>query len=301
MTNVVPCILVTLSITHWDPNVRDRKVSEDVAERHNVTDSRMCRLRKTLVPKNDALRQVFSVMREARLYHYANTHAWMFDGPRFMAADAFSEYKAKMEEFKDRFEKAVLEFLNQYDELKDRAREVLGTLYNEADYPSREQVGSRFTFTYSVQPMPEASQFNGLGFNAEAVEELRKSLEADMRATFEKANRRLWQELYEKLEKLTSKLQDEKASVRQGTLDAVRNMATMLPKLNVTQDTRLEVLSSRLLRNLEGVTEETVANDNRARRRLAQETGTVFTVMQSFMNRRKAPAEAEVPLEKSYA
>lgn len=300
MNNVVPCILVTLSITHWDPNVRDRKVSQAVAQQHNVTDSRMCRLRKTLVPKNDALREVFAVMREARLFHYANTHAWMFDGPRFMAADAFAEYKVKMEAYKDRFEKAVLKFLDQYDELKDRARHVLGTLYNEEDYPSRELVGSRFTFTYSVQPMPEASQFNNLGFSSEAVEEMRKNLEADMRATFERANRRLWQELYEKLEKLSKKLQDEKSNVRQSTLDAVRNMAEMLPKLNVTQDARLEVLSNRLLRNLEGITEASVANDGQVRARLAQETSTVFTVMQSFMNRRKS-ADAPVPMEKAYA
>lgn len=281
---VTNCVLVTLNISVWDANRQDRRVSALVADANEVKDKRLCRLRKSLLPKTEVMDRVFAVIRAARTFHYENTHAWMHDGPRILPTSNFDAYMKQMRAYKADFEAAVLDFLAQYDDIRKEAEGVLGKLYDAADYPDGAYLRRRYDFDMKVQPMPASGSLLELGLQDAEAEAFQKKLEADMAETFQRANRRMWEELYERLEKLYSKLADEKSHVRPETLAAVQELSELLPRMNITNDEKLDALAMRLKSALAGLSTEALKHDAGARERAAADTQKVFNVMQSFMN-----------------
>jgi len=289
---VTNCSLVSLNISGWEANSQDRRVSAEVAVANQVKDRRLCRLRKSLLPKSAEQDKLNAVVRAARTFHYQNTHDWMHQGPRILPSANASMYLKRMGEFKRRHEEAVLDLMDAYDGLCEKAREVLGALYNAKDYPRMHTLRSKYGFEFVVQPMPASATLLEMGLEPESAMELKRKLEEDMAKTFQQANRRMWEDLYARLEKLYSRLSDEKAQVQGKTLDAVRSLAEMLPRMNITNDTQLTAMATRLSESLQGLSEKAVNHNPTTRERVLADTQTVFNVMQAYMYpRREASVE----------
>lgn len=282
------CVLVTLNISNWDANRQDKRVSDAVADANGVTDKRLCRLRKSLLPKTEVMDRMFAVIRAARSFHYENTHAWMHDGPRILPRANFEAYMKQVRRFQADFETSVLDFLSQYNDIKADAHTVLGQLYNASDYPEVGALRVRFGFGVTVQPMPASESLLELGLEEGEAANLRAQLEADMADTFRKANKRLYDDLGERLGKLVAKLGDEKAYVMPETIDAVRKLADLMPRMNITGDARLDTLANTLTASLEGVSSESVKIHPELRERAAKATKNALKVLQAF-----APAVAD--------
>lgn len=290
---IINAVLVSLSIRTWDANRQDNRVSKDVAEANNVTDKRLCRVRKSLLPKTAVMDRLHGVVYAARGFHYANTHAWMHDGPRILAVANFDAYMNRMREFKADFDTAVLDFLLQYQDIRLDAHSVLGNLYDIADYPDKEQLKSRYGLDMKVQPMPASTELLELGLDSEEANNLRQKLEEDMKETFGKANRRMWEELFERVEKLKNKLNDGKATLKEDALTSVREFSESLPRLNITDDERLIALSQRVSASLKGITADSIKHNPELRERLTTETQTLFNVVQSVLK----PVVLPMPFE----
>lgn len=261
-------VLVTLSISTWDTHRQDKRASQEVATSNNVTDKRLCRLRKTLIPRDPVLKELESVIRAARTFHYDNTHAWMHDGPRILTRKNFDEYMTRMREYKVKFEAAALNFIASYDSLKEQAKMVLGGLYSEGDYPSRDSLYREYKFDTVVQPLPLASSLLDLGLDSSEGEALRLRLERELADTFAKANRRVFDDFGAKLRKLTAKLADPAAYVMAETLEAVRNLAELLPRINLLGDTALDALAKDVEASLRGVTADSLKTNPSVRERV---------------------------------
>lgn len=285
-------VLVNLAISSWDANTLDKRVSKAVADENEVQDLRLCRLRKSLLAKNTVMDKLYAIIRAARTFHYENTHAWMHDGPRILMTANFDAYMRRMRQAKADFETCLLQFWDQYDDIKADSAKVLGKLYNEADYPTAEQLKSRYSFGVAVQPMPASGELLDLGLEPQEAQVLREKLEADMSATFERANRKMWEDLHVRLAKLTDKLTDEKAYVKQETIAGVLDLVELLPRLNITGDKHLEMMAERLRTGLSGLTAESAKHNPDARLRAATEAQTIFSAMESFMNPGKNGAAA---------
>lgn len=276
------CVLVTLNISNWDANRQDKRVSEAVAESNGVTDKRLCRLRKSLLPKTAVMDRLFAVIRAARSFHYDNTHAWMHDGPRILTRANFDEYMKQMRRYQADFETAVLDFIAQYDDIKGQAAQVLGALYNASDYPDQGSLKGRYSFDLSVQPMPASASLLELGLDPMEAEAYRRKLEADLAQTYKKAHRRLYADLHERVEKLANKLSDDKAYVMPETIDAVKKLADLLPRMNLLNDRRLNALSETLQNSLVGVTADVVKTNPTVRLKAAEATANVLKVLKAF-------------------
>lgn len=281
-------VLVTLSISTWDVNRQDRKGSASAAASNNVTDQRMCRLRKTLVPRNEALKELESRARAARTFHYDNTHAWLHDGPRILTRKNFDTYMATMRDYKIRFEAAVLNFIAQFDTSKEKARAVLGDLYNEQDYPKRDVLAAAYKFDTFVQPLPLASSLLDLGLDSAEGEALRLRMEQELTDTFARANRRVFDDFRARLEKLHAKTSDPVAHVMEEHLEGVRKLGELLPRINLLGNTALDDLAAQVLAALTGVTAEGVKGNPTTRGRIAYEMGIAL----SALDRIKAAPES---------
>lgn len=288
------CALVSLNIANWEANRQDRRVSTEVAIANDVKDQRLCRLRKSLLPKTAVMDELNAVIRKARTFHYSNTHDWMYQGPRILPTANASAYLTKMREFKREHELAVVKFLESYDAIREDAKGVLGSLYDENDYPPVEELRGKYGFDYVIQPMPAAGILLELGLESQDALEQKQKLEADMAKTFQQANRRMWDDLYARLEKLASRLGDDEAKVQGKTLSAVRELAELLPRMNITNDETLDAMAKKLTASLDGLSEDTVNTNPSTRERVKEETQTVFNVMQAYMHPRRNQQSQEM-------
>jgi len=82
-------------------------------------------------------------------------------GIRLIRQDRIDGFDAKMREFREELEEAVLQLDRHYSELKSTARQRLGTLFNAADYP--DSLVGMFDVTWdfpSVEPPDYLQQLN---------------------------------------------------------------------------------------------------------------------------------------------
>jgi soluble cytochrome b562 len=283
-------VLVSLNISMWQANRQDKDVASKVTDENEVKDPRLGRFWKSLLPKCDAVTKLQAVVRAARTFHYDNTLTWMHDGPRVLPTANYEPYMREMRKLKDDFEAALVELIRLYPSIVEDAELALGKLFNKDDYPSAGALRHKYDFTMKVMALPDSQAVTMLGLKDEEAETLKASYESDLKETYANANRRNYEDMHERLEKLVAQLKDGDAQVRDGTINAVRDLADLLPRLNLTNDKNLDALSTRLKESLGDITATTVKNDPSARQRVAKETQTVFNVMQAFM----APHRAAV-------
>ena len=56
-------------------------------------------------------------------------------------------------------------FFMAYAEERNKARENLGNLFNDADYPVLDSLDGRFSFAIHSEPMPDAQAFDVRGLD----------------------------------------------------------------------------------------------------------------------------------------
>jgi len=290
------CVLINLSIRSWIANKQDSAVATEVAQAKGIADTKMGRYWKSLLPKCTEVDMVNQAMGKARTFHYANTLNYMHDGPRILPTAHYEAYQESMSAFRAEFDLAVNALMDKYDTLKLDAKALMGSLYNEMDYPDKEYVRSRYAIETTVMPLPSADVLLEMGFDDNAAVEMKARLEGELAERFQKNARALWDQLDSNVGTLMQTLSDPKKSIRNESLDASRRLVTLLPKLNVVKDKRLDAVCKRMLEVLDGVTHNLLSTD-RVRRHAID--GDLRTVSRSIKAALAVPMVSEAAADES--
>lgn len=283
-------VLVSLNISVWDANARDHRGSEAAAVANEVQEGRMCRLRKSLLPRNEPMKKVSAAVRAARMFHYRNTHAWLHDGPRILTRQNFDIYMQQMRLYEAQLKDAVSDLVTAYPALCEQAAKALGKLYDSRDYPTVDALVAEYSFSLMVLPMPMSSSLVDLGLGDAETQELRNRLESEVNSAFNAATEQLWTSLEERVSKLSAKLDDPKAYVMPETIAGVAELAELLPRVNLTGDETLNKVAQGLRESLAGVTADSVKYDPVRREKLAMDMGAVHRLLLRLKVERTAPA-----------
>jgi hypothetical protein len=192
-------LLVGLNIREWGARRRDRDVTDHVAREHGAEPGVGC-YTKALVPKR-FLAKIASVRTEARSLHHQLTLPWGDDGYRILPVDLHLTYMDRFRDLRSRFEQVVAEFLGAYEEAKDAARQTLGSLFREEDYPTTSRLRRAFAFEVKPQPLPTGHDWR-IDLPEDAVERIREQL-ADR---LEDAHRQALSELHQRLAGVVSRM-----------------------------------------------------------------------------------------------
>lgn len=245
--NMKKSVLVSLKFTMWDSNVQDSAASEEMAAQKKVKNKKMCRVRKSLVPGNTALADIKEIHNNARKFLYDNTFPWKFKGPQILVIDNYDSVMTKLREFEAQFNIAVPEFLSQMKDIEEEAKEQLGDLFNQNDYPSVESLKSKFHFSISVDALPVASDLLALGLSESEIEKIEQANTDSLVSVLENANNSLWEKLQERVTAFYENTVNPKSKTRKTTLDALIEVAELFPKINITNDDRLNSICDNIL------------------------------------------------------
>lgn len=257
-------MLVELSISVWTGRKKDKRESRTVANQ-NYADNGVVSVNKMLLGDCDKLKAINELRGKMRNHvHYAMTMPWSDVGTvRLLSTKAYPDYHQQMTALIAEGEKLVDEFVDDYDFAKARAQAQLGNLYVESDYPTSEQIRSKFGFRLNYSPLPDAGDFR-VDIGNEAVAQLKADYEKFYSDQLTKAMGDVWKRMHTALSNMSDKLTDsngKKQVFRDTLVSNALSMVDLLSTCNVTGDSQMEAMRLKLDGALRGITPEGLRDD----------------------------------------
>jgi hypothetical protein len=273
-------VLVELNISVWPAAKIDRevtdKVNADAGAVHGASQTK-----KNLFAGTSLRKDIEKLAARVRLYHNQHTLPWADKGERLLPTKLFMEYKQVMNTYEHTFNNMCDNFFNEYPRLVAEAPQALQALFKAEDYPDLTEVRTKFGFRRTVKPVPDAGDFR-LDVPATDLEELRGEFIKQQEGKLADAIRESWDRLHKILVDTSKKLEDvggdeEKKKRYHDTL--VSNpleLCSLLTKLNITNDPKLEEARRQLELTMLGANIETIKDDADVRKQLKSKVDTIL-------------------------
>jgi Protein of unknown function (DUF3150) len=229
-------MLVNLSVSSWTASKKDNKAGDSVKAQAAAA-AKAGWFNKRLVDPT-ALAPISKLEGRLRDFHYKFTLPWGDNGDRVLPGAAFMDYTAGLRTLKDEFDAAVAKFVADYPQLVQNARLMLGKMYEPGDYPTPSSIAQRFAVRTAFSPVPDAADFR-VDVGAEAIEEIKKNITANVENRLKGATRECWDRLAEVVGTMYERLNDPEAVFRDSLVENLRTLVGILPKLNITNDANL--------------------------------------------------------------
>lgn len=239
-------VLASLNISVWPASKLDREVTDQVNSNANANIN-AGKFMKDLFAGTSLRKDIEKFAAHCRVKHLRYTLPWADKGERLLPTALFLDYKQFINESQLKYDQLCDNFFIAYPQLLADAPLHLGKLYKAEDYPTLEEVKSRFGFRYVISPLPEAGDFRLDVGNAE-LEELKHKYAADYDLRLADAMREPWERLHGVLTAMSEKLTDEpgddddkpKKRYHETLVTNATDLCALLTKLNVTGDPKLE-------------------------------------------------------------
>jgi len=271
-------ITVNLTINQWSARKHDKKISNEVEQQHNAKDAG--RYNKALIAKEE-LAKIQKAASAVRNFHYENTLPWGDNGDRLLPSANYFTYVGSMQGYKNEFENSVREFLQNYESVVLEAKIRLNGMFNQSDYPNREQIINKFGFNTCFLPLPETDFRINVG-QAE-VNALRLSMESEINERIKNAMQDIKTRIKEQLEHMKEKLSVNDAVFRDSLFENLRDIINLIPKLNITGDSTIndicEDMKALLVENPDSVRQSAMI-----RSRKAQEVENILNKFEDFFS-----------------
>lgn len=237
-------VLVELNISVWTASKVDREVTDQV----NATASAVhdaSQTKKNLLAGTNLRKDIEKFASRVRLYHNQHTLPWADKGERLLPTKLFMDYKQVMDNYAQSFDVMCNNFFTAYPTLMQQAQVNLGSMYRADDYPTLEEVRTKFGFRRAVNPIPEAGDFR-LDVSAADLEDIRQDYNRKFDERLADAMKAPWERLHKVLVDTSTKLtdvqgeEDSKKRYHETLITNAQELCELLTKLNVTNDPKLE-------------------------------------------------------------
>lgn len=270
-------MLANVNIRMWEGRKHDREVTERVNADHHATPD-AGRYHKHLfgggVPELGA---ILTAATQLRITHYAHTLPWSDTGFRLLPTENYLTYVEEMRKGRARFDEAVEAFVSAYPRLKRAAAERLQSMYRETDYPPASLVKDRYRVQLEFAPIPTGEDFR-VALPEKELARMAKEVEARVTSAAQLAMADVWKRLGDAVSHLRERLDDGK-HLRDSMITKLKDVATGLGRLNLTQDPTLEDVRGRVLTTLATLDAKTLREDDDVRAGAAQQADSILTAM----------------------
>jgi hypothetical protein len=271
-------VLVELNISVWPASKIDREVTDQInSQAGAVRDA--TQTKKNLFAGTSLRKNIERYAAKVRLYHNQHTLPWADKGERLLPTKLFMDYKQQMNKYETEFNDLCNQFFDNYADLVQEAQGNLSKLFNANDYPPLEDVKLKFGFRRTVKPVPASGDFR-LDVPAEDMDELRSEFEKQQQEKLAEAVREPWERLHAQLvsisEKMTEADDDTKKRYHDSFITNPLELCSLLSKLNITNDPKLEEARRQLEITMTGANLESLKEDADARSELKSKVDAIL-------------------------
>jgi hypothetical protein len=235
-------MLVEVSVSCWTAKKLSRKESDELTEGKKAA-KRAAQVHKNLLADDPRLTNIQKYASDIRNWITYVTVPWNDTGTRLVSTKQFMDFKKQLDVRKAIFENMVADFVHMYPTLISAQAFKLGDMFDREEYPSPNEVASRFGVLYSFSPVPEAGDFR-----VDVAKDIRDALESEYASEYAKRveaiNREHWARLKDMLDRISGNLgkgDDGKNRIfRDSMVNGALELCDLLRDMNVTNDPDLE-------------------------------------------------------------
>jgi len=224
-------MLTALHVSQWSGRQGDAQITKEVETLHNSRQSG--KWTKYLIMAA-ALKPIQKRAGAARQFFYDHTLKWI-EGWQLLPAAEYMDFMEKFAKYKSDFENEVATFLPTYQEWIDEARVRLNGMFNEKDYPTLEELRTKFSIEIVVSPVPEADDFR-VTLSDDEVARIKEQIKDQMQDAQAEASRDLWNRVRDALKAMVETLSQQDKVFRNSLVGNVKELTTLLPRLNYCDD-----------------------------------------------------------------
>lgn len=158
----------------------------------------------------------------------------------------FEELRGLFRDMSKEWDIAVNAWLDNYEEHIEQAKEKLGKMFNEEQYPSKEEVAKMFEFRLEMNPITHASDVSRLILDEKDVEKLKEfenNIETRQAELVNKGMQFVYGQIINALERIINRIEESSRFNSNNTmLASIRKIVENLPLYNIAEDERMTEL-----------------------------------------------------------
>jgi len=259
--NIDTCaMLVEFNASVWTARKLDKTTTNEVVASKNAGAKDAARVNKHLLAGRTELDIIQQAVGRARQFVYDNTAPWSDSGLRLLPTINFMKFTERMNDFEEEMETLVKAFVVIYPTLITAQALALGDMFKRDDYPSANEMMTKFSFRVNYMPVPSSGDFRvDVGNQAQA--ELKARLESLTQERIDSAMADVRERLSTHLKRMSDRLttdyiggEAKQRRFHDTLVDGALELCDLTKALNVTNDVVLETARSQLEQLLVGVT-----------------------------------------------
>jgi hypothetical protein len=265
------CLILNLQISSWQGYKLDRVTTAKVTNEAGAK-SDAARVNKHIVSK-ECLTKITTAEGRVRVHFYDATLPWKDNGDRLLPRKNFVGFIQQHEKLVGEHKQAVRDFLDggEYETAREQAEFRMGELFNPEDYPSVEDLRSKFQIKLDIDAVSRAYDYR------------LESNDAMIQARVNSAIANLWKRLADPLEKFAERMNDPDGKFRVNTIENLREMAELTKELNFTGDEELDRIRQEIENKLAGYAADDLRKDDTLRASVGAEADRILDQMRGFM------------------
>lgn len=243
-----------LSITNWEAKKKAKGVERAAENAAGATHGTIS-ARKSLLPGADALEAVIKHAAGMRTWWNQVSAPWFDNGMRVYNVAGHIDIQQQYGDMARQRDALVEQFMQEYPELREKARFDLNDLFDEQEYPDPIVVRSRFNCSFEVMPLPDTADFRVVqGIDDEELARLQAEAESKVHARMAEASATTVRRALEAVKTMAERLAEytrkedgnEKRAFYESWIANVQEMATLLPQLNLTNDPAIAQIAAEI-------------------------------------------------------
>jgi hypothetical protein len=281
-------MLVGLTVSCWDGKKVERSITDEVSRTHNA-DKDVGTFTVQLISKRelDPIKSHGGWVRNH--LHNRLTMPWEDGGWRLLPLSMHERYLREMDDAKMAHERLTEDFLRRYPNMV-AAREIgLGDLFNIDDYPSVEELRTRFRMRVRIRPVPSGQDFR-VDLSQDAAQAYRTQIEDELQQVLADSTYSLAQRVFKTVRSMADGLErcggdvggKRKGSFKNTLVGNVRDIAGLLPDLNLTDDPKLAAITAEINSKLTRWDAEDLREDDHLRDTVAKDAAKVADDISSY-------------------
>lgn len=276
-------MLVNINIQVWEGRKLDKKITQKTIEDNSVKRDDGLRVNKLLVRK-DSMKVFLQPTGELRQFVRDHTVPWKeTTGERGLLRQMYPTFIQGFHELEKKWADGVDDFVdNIFLGEKARASFDMGDAYNADDYPTIEDLRSRFKVTLDMDAVAESTDFR-VQLDDDTVAEIQDKIKTVTEERVNAVMKDVWERVSGLVEHYVKRTAPDIQRFHDATVTNLQELVDLLPGLNLIGDPNLKAISKRLKTDLLGIEPKDLKEDLDVRAAARQQAADILEDMKGFM------------------
>ena len=283
-------VLISVDISVWSATKQDRGISDEVTTAKNA-DKSAGRYVKNLLANHPSHKAVVNYRQTIYNWLQRRTYRWN-QSQQLLPSIDMPKFKQEYHEHQVAFHALVDSLINNYDSIVSDMAFKQGDMFNRSDYPTKEQVASKFSLNLYVSEVP-TNDFR-CGIAQDIAEDLFNNLSSQTKTIIDNIASDQAQRLVDVMESIThccgvdeidlenGEVRTKRRKIYDTTIQKALEMCESFKRFNLKNDSGLEQARASLEKVLRGVSAEDIRDSDAVRHHVKEGIDDILSKFGSF-------------------